>query len=121
MDPHGVFLASINGKAVEPLNRLGNKELGARALAELVRLRPAAAGQVEVAHIHNWATYPFSKGHVAYFAPGDIGRYADIIGQPVGRLYFAGEHLSRVQAGMEGACESAEIAALQILDVLGQG
>jgi monoamine oxidase len=119
MDPNGVFLASINGRGVEPLNRLSARELGARALAELVRLRPAAAGQVEVAHIHNWATYPFSKGHVAYFAPGDIARYADAVGQPVGRLYFAGEHLSRVHAGIEGACETAENAVLQILDVLG--
>jgi monoamine oxidase len=119
MDPKGVLLASINGRGVEPLNRLSAKELSARALAALVRLRPAAAGQVEVAHIHNWSTYPFSKGHVAYFAPGDIGRYADIVGQPVGRLYFAGEHLSRIHAGIEGACESAENAVLQILDVLG--
>ncbi len=119
MDPKGVLLASINGKGVEPLNRLSPAELGARAVAELVRLRPAAKGQVEVAHIHNWSTYPFSKGHVAYFGPGDLAPYADVIGQPVGRLYFAGEHLSRVHAGIEGACESAENAVVQILDVLG--
>jgi monoamine oxidase len=119
MDPKGVLLASINGQGVEPLNKLTTKELGARAVAELVRLRPAAAGLVEVAHIHNWSTYPFSKGHVAYFGPGDLAPYADIIGQPVGRLYFAGEHLSRVHAGIEGACESAENAVIQILDVLG--
>ncbi len=119
MDPRGVLLASINGQGVEPLNKLTTKELGDRAVAELVRLRPAAAGQVEVAHIHNWSTYPFAKGHVAYFGPGDLAPYADVIGQPVGRLYFAGEHLSRVHAGIEGACESAENAVIQILDVLG--
>jgi monoamine oxidase len=119
LDPKGVLLASINGRGVEPLNKFTPKELGARALAELVRLRPAAAAQVEVAHIHNWSTYPFAKGHVAYFGPGDLAPYADVIGQPVGRLYFAGEHLSRVHAGIEGACETAENAVIQILDVLG--
>ena len=119
MDPKGVLLASINGQGVEPLNKLTTKELGARAVAELARLRPAAAGLVEVAHIHNWSTYPFAKGHVAYFGPGDLAPYADVIGLPVGRLYFAGEHLSRVHAGIEGACESAENAVIQILDVLG--
>jgi monoamine oxidase len=118
MDPKGVFMASINGAGVEPLNRLSEAELGAKALAEIIRLRPAAAGEIEVAHIHNWSTYPFSKGHVAYFAPGDIGRFAGIVGQPVGRLHFAGEHLSRVHAGIEGACESAETAVVQILDAL---
>jgi monoamine oxidase len=119
MDPKGVLLASVNGKGVDPLNKLTPKEIGAKALAELIRLRPAAAGLVEVEHVHNWSTYPFSKGHVAYFGPGDLAPYGDIIGQPVGRLYFAGEHLSRVHAGIEGACESAEMAVLQILDVLG--
>jgi monoamine oxidase len=119
MDPKGVLLASINGRGVEPLNKLSTKELGDRALAELVRLRPAAAGKVSVAHIHNWATYPFSKGHVAYFGPGDLAPYANIIGQPVGNLYFAGEHLSRVHAGIEGACETAEKTVVEVLDVLG--
>jgi len=120
LDPRGVLLASSNGRAVEPLSRLSEAELGKRALAELIRLRPAAAGEVEVAHIHNWATYPFSLGHVAYFRPGDIGRYANLIGEPVGALHFAGEHLSRVHAGIEGACETAEAATLQVLDALDQ-
>jgi monoamine oxidase len=120
LDPKGVLLASINGRAVEALNRLSPAELSRRALAELVRLRPAAAGQVEVAHIHNWSTYPFALGHVAYFQPGDLGRYANLIGNPVAALHFSGEHLSRIHAGIEGACETAETAVIQVLEALGQ-
>jgi len=118
LDPKGVLISSVNGRAVRRLNHLSEAEIGRRALAELIRLRPAAAGEVEVARIHNWSTYPFALGHVAYFRPGDLGRYADLIGTPVGALHFAGEHLSRVHAGIEGACESAEAAALQVLDAL---
>jgi monoamine oxidase len=119
--PEGVYRAYINGRAVEKLNRMGERELGEKAVAELARLRPAAAGKVKPGRILNWSTYPFSKGHVAYFQPGDIERYAEIAVQPVGALYFAGESNCRVNAGIEGACEAAENAVLAILDVLGKG
>jgi monoamine oxidase len=35
-------------------------------------------------------------------------------------MYFSGEHISRVSAGLEGACESAETAAIAILEKLGK-
>jgi monoamine oxidase len=120
-NPAGVLRAYVNGQAVAPLNRLGEAALGRAAVDELVRLRPAAAGLVRPGPIMNWSTYPFSKGHIAYFAPGDIGRYADLIGQPVGAMHFAGEHNCRVNAGIEGACEAAENAVIAVLEALGQG
>jgi monoamine oxidase len=119
-DPRGVLRAYVNGIAVAPLNRMSRKELGQKAVAELVRLRPAAAGKVKPGYIMNWSTYPFSKGHIAYFQPGDIKRYVDILGQPVGAMYFAGEHNCRVNAGIEGACEAAENAVIPILEVVGK-
>jgi len=118
--PNGVLRFYINGDAVEPLNKLSNKALGEQALAELVRLRPAAAGLVKVDGIMNWSSYPFSKGHVAYFMPGDIARFIDVIGRPVGAMYFAGEHNCRVNAGLEGACEAAENASIAVLEKLGK-
>ena len=120
-DPNGILRCYVNGKATTPLNRMSDQELGEIAVAELVRLRPAAAGVVRPGHIHNWATYPFSKGHIAYFRPGDIERYGALLGQPIGALYFAGEHNCKVSAGMEGACEAAENAVIAVLEVLGKG
>jgi len=119
-EPHGVLRFYINGSAVAPLNKMTDQALGAYAVAELVRLRPAAAGLVSPGRIMNWSTYPFSKGHVAYYQPGDIERYIDIIGQPVGAMYFAGEHNCRINAGIEGACEAAENAVIAILEKLGK-
>jgi monoamine oxidase len=119
--PDGVLRAFVNGKAIAPLNKMSDRELGKRAVSELVRLRPAANGVVRPGRIHNWSTYPFSKGHVAYFQPGDIERYADLVGQPIGAMYFAGEHNCRVSAGIEGACEAAEYAVIAILESLGKG
>ena len=118
IDDRGILVAYCHGRALDRLNRLSAAALGQLVVAEVERLRPAAAGQIEVEHIHNWSTYPFSKGHIAYFAPGDIARHADIVGQPVGALYFAGEHNCRIHAGVEGACEAAENASIGVLEAL---
>jgi len=118
VDPRGILVAFCHGRAMDNLNRMSPAALGRKVVDQIVRLRPAAAGQLDVDYIHNWSTYPFSKGHIAYFAPGDIGRYAAIVGQPVGALFFAGEHNCRVHAGVEGACEAAENASIAILDKL---
>ena len=120
-EPNGVLRAYINGKGVERLNAMSAKDLGTAAVAELVRLRPAAAGVVSSGHIMNWSTYPFTKGHIAYFQPGDIERYGEFVGKPVGAMSFAGEHNCRVNAGIEGACEAAENAAIALLEKLGKG
>ena len=118
--PNGVLRAIINGQAVVPLNAMSEDELRAKAVAELVQLRPAAKGLVSAGRIMNWSTYQFSKGHVAYFQPGDVARYVGILGQPVGAMYFAGEHNCRVNAGIEGACEAAENAVIPILEAIGK-
>jgi monoamine oxidase len=36
---------------------------------------------------------------------------------PAGRIHFAGEHTAKLSTGMEGACESGERAAIEILGV----
>jgi monoamine oxidase len=120
IDSRGVLVAFCHGRSMDELNRLSAAALGRRIIDDIVRLRPAAAGQLSVDLIHNWSTYPFSLGHIAYFAPGDIGRFATIVGQPVGALYFAGEHNCRVHAGVEGACEAAENAVVAMLETPGR-
>jgi monoamine oxidase len=120
VDPRGILVAFCHGRAMDALNRLTPAALGRKVVDAIVGLRPAAAGQLDVEYVHNWSTYPFSKGHIAYFAPGDIAHFAEIVGRPVGALHFAGEHNCRVHAGIEGACEAAENASIAILEQLGK-
>jgi monoamine oxidase len=117
-DPAGTYSIGVSGASSAPFDKMSDREIGQRALAELVRLRPAAAGLVKVARIHNWSTYPFNLGHIGYFSPGDVTRYAGVVGQPIGALHFSGEYLSRIAAGLEGACESADIAVQQIFSAI---
>ena len=99
-------------------NSLTPGQLRAAVVAEYERLRPAAKGQLEPGYIHNWATYPYTRGHIAYFRPGDMTRYGDLIGRPVGALHFAGEHLRRTEVGMEAAMETGERAALEVAETM---
>ena len=68
--PEGVLRAYVNGAAVAPLNALSPDALREHAVAELVRLRPAAAGVVKATRIMNWSTNPFSKGPSVHMFAG---------------------------------------------------
>jgi monoamine oxidase len=114
-EPLGVLSAFINGEGVDALNKMTPQAIGNTVLKEMNRLRPATAGVTSVATVHNWAT---RAGHIAYYAPGDIGRYAEVLTEPVGALYFAGEHCGKIHAGLEAACEAAENAVVRALDDL---
>jgi monoamine oxidase len=113
------FVAFINGEATDAYRDLSKAEIGDFVVRHLARIRPSTAGNMRVIHVHNWMGQPFARGHAATFSPGDIGRYEALLAKPVGALYFAGEHCAKLHAGLEAACESAEAAALRVMDDLG--
>jgi monoamine oxidase len=64
----------------------------------------------------HWPSQPWAQGSYACFTPGDWTGLRGAMGEPVGQLYFAGEHCALdTQGFMEGGCESGETAATQIL------
>ena len=66
-----------------------------------------------------WPGNPYSRGSYACWL---VGQYSTIAGserEPVGNLFFAGEHCSQAAQGyMEGACETGEVAAWRIMQSL---
>ncbi len=94
---------------------LGDADILARAEAELHAARPATKGRVRPAAVVNWGADPWTRGHTAYRAPGQIRRLGNQAAVPHGRIHFAGEHTAVSMMGMEGAMESGERAALEIL------
>jgi monoamine oxidase len=120
-EAHGMLSVFINGQGAIDLQGLAPEAIGAMVLRDLARMRPASAGAVSVVNVHDWAAQPFQRGHLLSFAPGDIGRYAGLLTQPVGALYFAGEHCGHLYAGLESACEAAENAVVRLLDDIDRG
>jgi monoamine oxidase len=64
----------------------------------------------------NWSRQPCQLGHIACRALGDIRRFGDILAAPYGRVLFAGDYTAVLNVGLEGAAESGERAALEILE-----
>lgn len=56
-----------------------------------------------------------SDGHIAYRAPGQVQEFGTVAADPHGRIHFAGEHTAISNSGMEGAMESGERAAVEVL------
>jgi monoamine oxidase len=69
-----------------------------------------------------WAADPWARGSYAAFLPGQYTRFYGFAGRPEGAIHFAGEHTATENQGyLEGAVESGERAAAEILRALGRG
>jgi monoamine oxidase len=66
-----------------------------------------------------WAAEPYALGSYSCYLPGQWTTIGGAEGERVGNLWFAGEHCSLGSQGyMNGACETAEKAAKDILQSL---
>jgi len=104
------------GLKAEKLDTLPAKKAGRLALQAIETIRPASRGQLELVGAHSWGTDPFAQGGWAYFKPGQIARLTPAMSEPHGLIHFCGEHLATANRGMEGAMESGERAALEIIN-----
>jgi monoamine oxidase len=85
-------------------------------MTELVKVRPSIAGALEYKLGYSWGRNRFVGGNKHFYAPGQVKRFAADMGKPAGRIHFAGEHLRRLEHGMESAMETGEAAAMEILE-----
>jgi monoamine oxidase len=114
--PNGLLLAWVNGEGCARFTGMADPVIEAMAQTTLAALRPASEGRVRLRRVVRWTDEnPLAGGAYMHFAPGQVARWANTMGRPAGRLHFAGEHLSRFYTGMEGAMESGEAAAADVL------
>ena len=94
-----------------------------RALASLEAAVPGARDAFTGrAWLDSWPDDRWSLGSYSTWAPGDATRYWGFVGLPEGGLHFAGEHTSTISQGyLNGAVESGERAAREVIDSLGRG
>ena len=104
-----------NGTGADRIDQLPPDQLTKYVIAEIERMRPAARGKLRPRLQFSWARQPFIAGHKHVFAPGQVTRFARNMDQPWRRVHFAGEHLRRMEFGMESAMETAERAVTAIL------
>ncbi len=115
-DSGGVRLTVwVNGDGCDRYDSLGEAEAGERLMADIARVYPDARGKLHPRALVRWAADPFSGGSWPAWAPGQIGRYYPALRQPAEGIHFAGEHTAAEFSGMEGAFESAERAAREVM------
>jgi len=76
---------------------------------------PAIRSEVEKGTVHHWSAEPWTRGAFAVYRPGQMTTLMPALASAEGGLHFAGEHTSVWTGWMEGALESGERAAREVL------
>ena len=97
------------------LDQVDSEEAKAWVVSEIERIRSSAKGKLEAVHIKSWLRDPFAGGDYAVWMPGQVSEFLLAVGQPHGRIHFCGEHTALSNRGMEGAMESGERAAFEVM------
>jgi monoamine oxidase len=112
------FTVWHRGFAAQAIDRMPEADAKKFVISEIERLRPAAKGKLEVKGFKSWGNDPFSCGDWAVWAPGQVKEFINEIAKPHGNIHFCGEHTAKSNRGMEGAMESGERAAQEVLQSL---
>ncbi len=116
-DPREItsFTAWVMGPKARQLDLLQEADAARAVLGAIETVRPAAKGQLDYVGCKAWGQDSYAGGAWAYFKPGQISRFASELATPHERIHFCGEHLARSARGMEGAMETGEDVAKDIL------
>jgi len=111
----GILTAYTGGGPGEKLSALSDEERIDVAVAEIEKIFPKSSELIENVSTIAWLNEPFTRASYMALAPGDVMKHWETLYQPAGRLFFAGEHASPIQGYMEGAVESGQRVARQII------
>jgi monoamine oxidase len=110
--PINGFAVHGRGAMARRWSKMGAADAMASTVAAIEALRPAARGLLRAHHYQAWADDPYAGGAWAIHAPGQPRTLGPELGTPFGRLFFAGEHCSPDQRGMEAAASSGALTAI---------
>lgn len=111
----GILTAYTGGGPGERLAALSDEERMRVAVAEVEKVFPGSSEWIEHVATVAWPNEPYTRGSYMALAPGQVTAHWPTLFEPVGRLFFAGEHASAIQGFMEGAVESGQRAAAKII------
>jgi len=81
---------------------------------------PAIRSEFEKGVVYRWSTEPWTRGAFALYRPGQMTTLMPVLASAESGLHFAGEHTSIWTGWMEGALESGERAAREVLNAAGR-
>jgi monoamine oxidase len=114
--PSGGLTLYSGGKAALVVGEGTAEAVAERLMIGVERAYPGAtnARNGKVARFH-WPTFPWTKGSYSCYKPGQWTTIAGAESEPVGNLFFAGEHCSlEFQGYMNGGAQSGADAAAAV-------
>jgi len=111
----GILTVYTGGGPAAKFSSLSDEERTRLAVAEIEKIFPGSSDLIEHTATIAWPNEPFTRGSYMALAPGELTAHWEALMSPAGRLFFAGEHATPLQGYMEGAVESGQRAARNIL------
>lgn len=111
-------VAYTNSDVAIQLANMGEEDATKKVIQTIERIRPSTKGALEPVFYWTWTKNKYAGGAYAYWHPGQITEFASELAKPHQRIHFAGEHTAQLYRGMEGAMESGERAAFDIMDLI---
>lgn len=108
-------LAYINGLSAHRLDRMPFEDAELLVRQSIEEARPSTKGALKPIRVHSNQLDPYIGGSYAYWSPKMPAKFSEKMSEPIGRIHMAGEHTALINRGMEGAMESGERAAFEIL------
>jgi monoamine oxidase len=112
------IICDLTGRGAYRFSLMADEEVGRFILDTLARLRPSSRGNLEVAKIVNKPRERFAQGDWPYWKAGQVTRFGQEMRVSHGRIHFAGDGTAILNRGAEAAFESAERAALEVLNAI---
>jgi monoamine oxidase len=113
---HGIITAYTGGRPGTKLSALSDEERTRLAVSVIEKVFPGSSDLVENTATTAWLNEPFTRGSYMALSPGQVTNHWETLFTPAGRLFFAGEHATIHQGFMEGAVESGQRAAKNIME-----
>ncbi len=104
-----------DGPRAAPLQRMADSDLKESVMRQLITARPSLDGRITVGGAWSWTANPRALGTFASRRPGNLAAIQKQLQASHGRIAFAGEHSADLSSGIEGALESGERAAIELL------
>jgi monoamine oxidase len=111
----GIITAYTGGGPGARLSELSDDKRIKTAVAVVERIFPGSSELIETTRTIAWVNEPFTRCSYMAYAPNQVTAHWQTLFSPAGRLYFAGEHATALQGFMEGAVESGQRAAREII------
>lgn len=111
----GILGATAGGEIGRAVLGMSDEECLQEGVGLVARAFPNIHASFEKGVSYRWALDSWSRGAFATFHPGQMSVMMPDISRPEDHIYFAGEHTSNWMGWMEGAFQSGERAAYEIM------